>query len=215
MQRGNVTKDAGFERSPMLIIGLTGGIGSGKTAVSDLFAKLGVPVIDADVIARQVTEPSTPAFACIQEHFGADILQNGVLNRKKLRDIIFADTKERAWLESLLHPLIKNAIKQQLSHLDAPYCIVSIPLLLEVTPYSFIDRILVVDVDETSQIQRVMQRDNMTDEAVRAIMATQIARAKRLARADDVLNNDLELHHLEQQVQELHRRYLELSQNKK
>jgi len=194
----------------MLVIGLTGGIGSGKSVVSTLFEQLNVPVIDADVIAKQLTEPNTSAFTKIHGHFGNNILQGKVLNRKKLRDIIFTEPKEREWLEKLLHPLIAQEIKNQVQRLTAPYCIVSIPLLLEVAPYEFIKRVLVVDADEETQIQRVMARDHVSHDAVRAIMTTQITRDERLSRADDVIDNNLDLPHLENQVLELHKKYLEI-----
>jgi len=195
----------------MLVVGLTGGIGSGKTTVSALFEKLGVPVIDADVIARKVTGPNTPAFFAITTHFGQSILRDGQLDRQKLRDIIFNDPKERQWLENILHPLIEKEMAEQLARLSVPYCILSIPLLLEVTPYSFIDRILVVDVEEEEQIKRVMQRDHVTREAVTQIMVTQLNRHERLIKAHDLIENKADHLALEKKVLDLHHHYLQMS----
>jgi dephospho-CoA kinase len=195
----------------MLIIGLTGGIGSGKSTVADLFAEYAVPIIDADVIAREVTEPSHPAFATIIDHFGKDLLlKNGLLDRAALRNLIFADTHQRDWLENLLHPLIRNEIEQRLKTLSAPYCIIVIPLLLEVKPYPFIDRILVIDAPEHKQIERVMSRDHVSKAHIEAILNTQIDRQHRLAQAHDIITNDGSLSDLKSQVEKWHQTYLKM-----
>jgi len=199
----------------MLVIGLTGGIGSGKSTVADLFAKRSIPVIDADQIAKTLTEPQQPAFTAIIEHFSTDLLQqDGTLDRKKLRQIIFADVKERAWLEKLLHPLIRQSIEMQIQRLTAPYCIVMIPLLLEVGPYAFLDRILVIDTTEDMQLNRVAARDKAEKQHIEAILNTQLKRDERLAKADDVIKNDGVFADLIPQVEKLHNIYLKISRNK-
>ena len=196
----------------MLVIGLTGGIGSGKSTVAELFAKHDVPIIDADVISRELTKPNAPAIAKIISHFGSDIcLPDGSLNRKKLRDIIFTDAKQRHWLEHLLHPQIHHEILQQLHKLSShAYCIIIIPLLIESASYAFIDRVLVVDTTEDLQIQRVTQRDTSQEQHVRAILDSQTTREHRLSHADDVITNTGDINELEPQVTRLHERYLEL-----
>lgn len=192
----------------MLVVGLTGGIGSGKSSVANLFAKLGVPIIDADVIAKELTLQNKLAFRPIIEHFGQTILQeNGDLNRKKLREIIFKDSGEKIWLEKLLHPLIEEEIQNQLALIKAPYCVLVIPLLLEVSPYHFIDRILVIDTLPENQIERVMSRDQLQKEEVLAIMQTQLNRIKRLSQAHDVIINNGDLKDLEEKVELLHQFY--------
>lgn len=199
----------------MLVIGLTGGIGSGKTTVANLFAERGIPIIDADIVAREVTQPNTTAFEKIVKHFGNDILQSdGTLNRSKLREIIFQDVKQRLWLEELLHPIIRNAMRDKINEQTAPYLIAVIPLLLEVEFYSFINRILVVDAPEDQQINRVVVRDKSDKTQVEAILKTQASRADRKARAHDVIINDGNLADLIPQVEKLHVQYLQMSTNK-
>lgn len=199
----------------MLVIGLTGGIGSGKTTVANLFAEHGVPIIDADVIAREITQPHEKAYEAIVRHFGHQIiLPSDQLDRAQLRKIIFAQTRERRWLENLLHPIIRDKIEQRIHLIDAPYCITVIPLLLEVTPYSFIDRILIIDTPEIQQIDRVIKRDKIEKETVYAILESQIAREERLTQADDVIINDGSLADLETQVTNLHAKYIQLAQMK-
>ncbi len=196
----------------MLTIGLTGGIGCGKSTVARHFQTLAIPVIDADVIARELTTPDTPAFAEIFHHFGSAILNEyNSIDRKKLREIIFSNAEQRQWLEHLLHPLILQEINQRKKKADAPYCILVIPLLLEKKVYQDIDRILVVDTTEKLQTQRVMQRDQLTAEQVKAILAAQLARQERLMLADDVITNNGNLADLHQQVETLHQCYLRLT----
>jgi dephospho-CoA kinase len=194
-----------------LAIGLTGGIGSGKSAVADRFASHGIAVIDADRAARVVVEPGTPALLLIVEHFGAGMLHSsGALDRAQLRQKVFADPAERQWLENLLHPRITIEIFKGLREAQSPYSILVSPLLLEAKQDTLTNRVLVVDVDEDTQIARTMQRDRNTAEQVRAIMAAQVDRKARIARADDVIENNGSLAELQAKVDVLHTRYLAL-----
>ena len=196
----------------MLVVGLTGGIGSGKSTVADLFAQHDIPIIDADIVARQVTTPNQPAFNNILHHFGPDILlPNGNLDRAKLRHLIFNHPKQRLWLEKTLHPKIREEMEQQISRLSAPYCIAVIPLLLEVEFFSFINRILVVDTTEEEQVKRSMLRDKVSREEVEVILHSQAHREYRRAKAHDVITNDGSLTDLLPQVDRLHKMYLNLS----
>lgn len=193
----------------MLVIGLTGGIGSGKTTVANLFAQHHVPIIDADIIAREVTQINSPALAEIIRHFkDNNLLQtDGSLDRSKLRKIIFDQPEQRRWLEHLLHPIILAEIEKRLQTLSAPYCIIVIPLLFEVEPYPFINRILVVDAPSTLQIDRVIQRDNLSPQHVEAILQSQVTREHRLMHADDIITNSGSMQDLESQVAQLHAFY--------
>lgn len=176
----------------MRVIGLTGGIASGKTLVSDAFAALGVPIIDTDVIARDLVKPGRPALAEIVRRFGSDCLQaDGSLNRRLLRDRVFADASTRRRLEAILHPRIRTTVRQQLHQLHAaPYAIVVIPLLAESSDYlTLLDRVLVVDVPESVQCERVMARDGIDAGQAERILAAQANRKARLACADDILDN--------------------------
>lgn len=196
----------------MLVIGLTGGIGTGKSTVAAHFAAHGVPIIDADIIARKLTYKDQPAFNSIVAHFKEPLLQpDGQLDRSKLRQLILDDPKERLWLENLLHPAIIASIHQQLAKLKAAYCIVVIPLLLEGDFQTFISRILVVDAPQELQLKRVSARDQVSFNAVEKIIALQVTREKRLAAADDVILNDGTLSALEAQVAALHAQYLALA----
>lgn len=191
-----------------MLIGLTGGLGSGKTTVANFFAALGVPIIDADIIAREIVVPGSLTFKKIVTHFGADIVdKQGALQRHKLRDIIFSDTHARAWLEKLLHPLILQEIHARAKKIKAPYCIAVIPLLLEKNAHEGIDRVLVVDAPEPLQITRAMQRDNLNETQIKNILTTQLKRAQRLQQADDVIVNYGDLENLKQKVKELHLEY--------
>ena len=194
-----------------MIIGLTGGIGSGKTAVSDIFASQGIDIVDADLASRVVVEKGKPALDKISEHFGAEILsENGELNRAKLREIIFKAPEERQWLESLLHPIIAEQIRYELDSSKSPYCILVSPLLLETEQKEFCDSLLIVDVPEKFQVQRTALRDNVPEEQVESIMATQIDRAKRLSLADEIIVNDGTLEDLKKKVMDQHLKYLSL-----
>lgn len=194
------------------VIGVTGGIGSGKTAVSDRFAELGIAVVDADVASRVIVEPGRPALAKIAEHFGADILQtDGSLDRAKLRTAVFKDPAERKWLEALTHPLIREEIVSGLRNATSPYALLVSPLLVESGQNQLTQRVLVVDVPEELQLQRTVSRDNNSPDQVKAIMAAQATRQQRLDNADDVIVNDGSLEDLHQQVDTLHQKYLQLS----
>lgn len=194
------------------VVGVTGGIGSGKTAVSDRFAELGIVVVDADVASRVIVEPGRPALAKIAEHFGSDILQtDGTLDRAKLRTAVFKDPAERKWLEALTHPLIREEILSGLRNATSPYALLVSPLLVESGQNQLTQRVLVVDVPEELQLQRTVKRDNNSPDQVKAIMAAQASRQQRLDSADDVIVNDGSLEQLHQQVDTLHQKYLEMS----
>ena len=194
------------------VVGLTGGIGSGKSAVSERFEALGIKIVDADVASRVVVERGQPALAKIAEHFGAELITpEGDLDRAALRQKVFADEGERRWLEQLLHPLINAYLRTELDSAESPYAILAHPILVETGQNAICDRVLVVDVPEAVQLERTMARDNNTEEQVRNIMAAQASREERLAAADDVIVNDQDLAHLDRDTQRLHRDYLELA----
>jgi dephospho-CoA kinase len=193
------------------ILGLTGGIGSGKSAAAAHFVQLGIDLVNADQAARWVVEPGRPALAQIAEHFGADILQaDGSLDRAALRARIFQDAEQRRWLERLLHPLIRQEIIEVLARATSPYAILESPLLIESGQSQLCQRVLVIDVPEAVQISRTVSRDGNDEAQVRAIMAAQASREERLAKADDVIVNDRDLAWLQQEVERLHRFYLTL-----
>jgi dephospho-CoA kinase len=195
-------------------IGLTGGIASGKSTVSQRFAELGVPVIDADVAARAVVLPGTPGLEQVVQRFGAGILAaNGGLDRPALRELIFNDPTARRDLDAILHPLIRAHMEQQAAAAAGPYLIMDIPLLVEGGgARAQVDRVLVVDVDEAVQLQRVQARDGISMAQARAILRSQASRAARLQAADDVLPNAGTVAELRQAVDRLHERYLMLAQ---
>ena len=192
-----------------MIIGLTGGIGSGKTAVSDTFKSLGIDIVDADVSSRRVVEKGQPALDDIQAHFGDGILDSeNKLDRTKLREIIFKNPQERVWLEKLLHPKIAEHIKDQLESSNSPYCVLVSPLLLETEQKSYCSFVLVVDVPEESQIARTAKRDDVSEELVKNIISAQIDREKRLEQADEIIINDGSMEELKEKVIVLHTKYL-------
>ena len=194
------------------IVGVTGGIGSGKTTVTDAFQQFGVEVIDADVIAREVVEPGTEALAQIQQYFGDHmVLADGSLDRRALREAIFSNTEHKTWLNQLLHPRIRQCIEDRLQAAQSPYAILSAPLLLENKLTYLTDRVLVVDISEATQMQRTMQRDNANAAQVKAIMEAQLPRHERCAGADDIISNDGTLDDVYDQVAALHRTYLTLA----
>ncbi|SDZ92494.1 dephospho-CoA kinase [Microbulbifer marinus] len=198
----------------MFTIGLTGGIGSGKSAAADCFRALGIHVVDADWAARVVVQPGQPALAKIAEHFGADVLLgNGELDRARLRGLVFDNADERNWLEALLHPLIREEILRALAASQSAYAILESPLLIESGQYKLVDRVCVIDVPEALQIERAGARDRNDPEQIRKIMAAQLPRAERLQRADDVLDNSGDLSSLEAQVASLHQKYLQLAES--
>lgn len=193
-------------------VGLTGGIASGKTTVGDMFARLGVPIIDTDVIAREVVEPGEPALAEIRERFGTEVIsESGNLDRGAMRKLVFQNAEARADLEAILHPRIGAEVRRQSESLDGPYQIIAVPLLIGSALLQFVDRVLVVDCAEEKQIERLLKRDSGTLEEARRILASQSSRDERLAIADDVIRNDSDLDHLDKQVTALHRRYQHLS----
>ena len=195
-----------------IVIGLTGGIGSGKSAASDYLATLGANIVDADLVSRIVVEPNTPALKQIAKHFGNSVLMDdGSLDRAKMRSIIFQDPKQKAWLEELLHPLIREEILCQLQQNISNYTVFVSPLLLETNQHELCDRILVIDVPEELQIERASNRDSNNTEQIKRIIATQIDRDKRLALADDVVDNSQDLAQLQQKLDTLHQQYLTLS----
>jgi dephospho-CoA kinase len=195
------------------IVGLTGGIGSGKSVVSQLFEEKKITVVDADVVAREVVQPGTRGLLEITQHFGTGILDgNGNLLRTKLREIIFSNPDEKAWLEKLLHPIINAEIRQQLAVASSDYSILSSPLLLETQQHLLVHRILIVDTSEEVQMQRAMKRDNNNPELIKAIMNSQISRQERCASANDIIQNHGSIAELSAQVEKYHQLYLELAQ---
>ena len=192
-----------------MIIGLSGGIASGKSEVSRLFEKLGAPVIDTDLISRQLVKPGEPALQEIVAAFGDSILNtDGTLNRKELGKLIFNSEAKRRQLEEILHPRIRDEVTRQLQRIDAPYIIVVIPLLLETRYPIAVDRILVVDASQELQQQRLMQRNDISESDADKMMQAQTTNAQRLAAADDVISNQGSLHDLQTEVQRLHQFYL-------
>ncbi len=185
----------------MTTLGLTGGIGSGKSAASQLFKQLGVPVIDADNVAREVVAPGQPALNSIADFFGAkSINADGTLNRRWLRQQVFDSPEKRQWLEQLLHPLIRQHIISWLSEQTSPYCILTSPLLLETDQHQLVDQIIVVDLPETLQLERTCQRDQLSESEAKKIITTQIKRSERVESADYILDNSGDLRQLEHQV---------------
>ena len=192
----------------MLTIGLTGGIGSGKSVAAKLFAELGTPVIDTDIIAREVVAPGQPALAEIAQMFGPEIrTSDGQLNRPALRQIIFANANKRQQLEAILHPRIQNEMLRQAATLTTPYCIFVIPLLLEAHQQHLVNRILVIDCDDATRRQRLKSRDQMSDAEIDRAFAAQASREQRLAAADEIITNNDDIDQLRTQVQQLHSRY--------
>ncbi len=196
-----------------LVIGLTGGIGSGKTTISDHFQSLGVKIIDADVIARQVVAIGSPALSAIAEYFGDDyLLENGQLNRALLRSRVFRNDVDKQWLSDLLHPLIRAEIIKQTQAADSPYCVLVAPLLIENNLLMLVNRVLVVDISEDIQLARTLKRDTSSENEIKAIIASQTTRSIRLKYADDVINNDkLALSEIKTLVSELDKKYLALT----
>lgn len=200
----------------MLVVGLTGGIGSGKSAASAQFELLGRPIIDADIVAREVVEPGEAALTKIVEQFGPQMLsENGKLDRASLRETVFSDSKSREWLEQLLHPIIRNRIMEKIESYQgsAPFAILASPLLLETDQHKMVDHIIVVDVPESLQIKRVISRDKNNKEQVQRIMEAQLSRQNRLELADTVIDNSSDLENLENQIKLLDIKLRELAAN--
>ena len=197
-----------------LIIGLTGGIGSGKSFVSDCFADKGVDIIDADVIARQVVEPGQPAFQKIVERFGNSILDtHGLLDRTRLRQLVFDNQEHQTWLNQLLHPKIREKMVADARNASSAYCILAIPLLVENNLFSLVDKVLVVDVPVECQIERASQRDGQSAEMIKKIIAVQASRQARLDVADDVIDNAKSRTETKNRVDVLHENYLHLAKS--
>ncbi len=192
-----------------LVVGVTGGIGSGKSEVTRRFEAHGITVVDADIAARIIVEPGGAALAAIADHFGAGVmLPDGSLDRAALRQRVFADASERQWLERLTHPLIGEEIRRQLAAADSPYSILSSPLLLETQQKQLADCVVVVDVPEAIQLERATRRDANSEEQIRRIMAAQMGREQRLELADIVIDNARPLVELDTVVDELHKEFL-------
>ena len=192
------------------VIGLTGGIASGKTTVANLFKQqFKIEIVDADIVAREVVEPGTPGLNAIVEHFGADIVHDDqTLDRAKLREKIFSNPEEKAWLNGLLHPMIREKMIEDLEQVTSDYALLVVPLLVENKLDSLCDRVLVVDVDPQTQISRTVKRDNVSEEQANAILASQASREQRLALADDVVKNNPDDPDLLLQITDLHEKYL-------
>lgn len=200
----------------MFIVGLTGGIGSGKSTVTECFEQLGIAVVDADILAREVVEPGTPSLIAIAQKFGNDILDDrGGLDRAKLREIVFADSTAKSWLEKLLHPAIRDLMLSRLQASLSPYTLLVSPLLLETDQHKLANRILVVDVSKEIQLERTLKRDGSNEATIRSIISSQIGRAERLAAADDIFSNEQAANTLPARVLPLHNKYLELSRTSK
>ena len=196
----------------MLTIGLTGGIGCGKTTVSNIFIELGAPVIDADDIAHQLVRPGQPALQTIVKQFGsAFLLANGELNRNKLRSHIYNHADDKEKLESIMHPLVFDEMQRELNKLNSAYGILSIPLLFETNFHHRVDEVVVIDCDETTQIERVKHRDNLSIEEIKSIISSQCTRSFRIKNADEIINNNGPLETLTKQVQTLHKKFLNIS----
>lgn len=199
----------------MLLVGLTGGIASGKTLVTDYFKALGALIIDADLLAREVVVPGSPGLAALSAHFGPGILaDDGTLDRAALRRIVFADPVELEFLDNTLHPLIRQLSDERIAaarEQGYPYVIYAVPLLLETGQHERFDRIVVIDVPESVQLQRLLSRDDSTETEAKAILAAQTNRERRLAIADDIIDNAGSKAETRKQVSELHRQYSEYS----
>jgi dephospho-CoA kinase len=197
------------------IVGLTGGIGCGKSSVSKLFSDLGIDVIDTDIMARKLTEPYSLAIRMIQNAFGDTfIAADGSLDRNKMRSLIFSDNDSRLKLEKILHPLILKETVRQAAQTESSYTIIVVPLLFESNDYdNIIQRILVVDCEEQQQILRTMARSKLSEQEVKAIMSTQVSREYRLQKADDIIINNHDINYLKTQVVQLHQKYLTLSKS--
>ena len=196
----------------MYIVGLTGGIGSGKTTIANFFSENNIEVINADQLARKVVEPGTSALLKIKKKFGDQILtESNGLNRSLLREIIFSDERKRIWLENLLHPLIEDEISQLMKLASSQYVILESPLLLETDQHKLVNRILVVDVSPEVQLKRTLSRDGGSEATVKAIINSQLTRLQRLSMADDIINNEQDLQSVRVELEALHQNYLSMA----
>jgi dephospho-CoA kinase len=211
-----MSEEVRLNKSKKFIVGLTGGIGSGKTTVANLFEQLDIDIVDADIVAREVVEPGQPALEKIKQYFGDEIVSNsGQLNRTLLRTIIFSDLQKKDWLNKLLHPLIRQSILEQIAATNSQYCLLVAPLLVENNLHHMVDRVLVIDVTEHTQVLRVLKRDPSNEQEIKRIIANQIPRKQRKAVADDVINNEsIELNLINSQVAKLDRKYNKLAKIK-
>jgi dephospho-CoA kinase len=203
-----------YRKTAPLRIGLTGGIASGKTAVANMFAEMGAAIIDTDLIARAIVQPGEPALEQLRQEFGDQIIQvSGDLDRAALRQIVFSDVEKRIKLEQILHPLIQQETIRQAEFATGDYQLIVVPLLVESPLRDFVDRILVVDCAEATQVKRLISRDSESEAQARRILAAQASREERLAIADDIVRNDGSLAETRQQVENLHTIYRQLSQH--
>jgi dephospho-CoA kinase len=204
-----------MNNSKKVVIGLTGGIGSGKTTIANLFADLGIDIIDADIAARKVVEPKSSALLQISQYFGQQFIQaDGTLNRPLLRSQVFSNVNDKLWLNNLLHPLIRQTMLDEIHHSQSPYCLLVAPLLIENNLQSLVKRILVIDINEAEQIKRAVLRDPSSQEEIKRIIASQISRIERLKHADDVVDNtESDLSIIKNQVIELDKKYRKLASN--
>lgn len=198
-----------------IVIGLTGGIGSGKTTIANFFKDLGVDIVDADIAARTVVEPGSIALAKISQHFGLSFIQpDGSLNRPLLRSQIFSNEEDKRWLNNLLHPLIRQTMLVEIQQSQSPYCLLVAPLLIENNLQSLVTRILVIDIKESEQVKRAAARDPSSVDEIKRIMASQISREKRLTYADDIINNsESDLSIIKSNVRKLDLKYRNLTSN--
>ena len=198
----------------MFMVGLTGGIGSGKSTIANLFSEYGISIIDTDLISHQIIQPDGPAYQTVIDHFGQDILSaDNTINRKRLGEIVFSSDKQKKILESILHPLIWVIVKQQVSDSKSPYCIIVVPLLFEGQHQNRFSSILVVDIPVEEQIKRVLNRDNRTRDEVMNIINKQTSRSERLELADEVINNIEAVNILGSKIKILHEKYLSQAEN--
>jgi len=194
------------------ILGITGGIGSGKTAATDYLHSLGITIVDADVVSREIVAPGQAALTAIHQYFGDEaLLENGQLNRPWLRQRVFSDPEQRLALEAITHPAIREGLRQQLQAATSPYAVLASPLLWESGQVNFVQRTLLIDVSEATQMLRASQRDGVSAEQIKAIMQAQWSRGQRLARADDIVSNEGSVADLQRQLDTLHQQYLELA----
>ncbi|WP_334049726.1 dephospho-CoA kinase [Alteromonas gracilis] len=201
-----------MDKQHVFVVGLTGGIGSGKSAATAIFENLGIDIVDADEVARDVVEVGSEGLRQIAEHFGETILlEDGSLNRAALRKKVFAAEEEKHWLNGLLHPLIRSRMQQLISESTSPYCILSVPLLVENKLTEMCNHVVVVDCPEAMQLERALKRDGSTEQTIKSIMASQATRKERIDAANDVLDNSTSLEALASQISTLHHKLLSLA----
>lgn len=194
------------------LVGITGGIGSGKTLVTDTFASLGVEIVDADIVAREVVAPGSEGLSAIAAHFGNSIITpQGELNRAALRELVFTNEAQKQWLNQCLHPRIRQAMAEAVSNIQSEYGVLAVPLLIENGMQKMVDRIAVVDCPESVQLTRALSRDGSSEAAIKGIMAAQVSRETRLAEADDVIDNSKDKASTISQVKQLHQQYLQMA----